>query len=68
MEDIYYGDIDIITKAHGNISDQIGKISEIGAMAVTVCGPGGFNDSVRAAVRRRVGLRSIDFFEEAFSS
>ncbi|XP_060861972.1 DNA damage-binding protein 1 [Metopolophium dirhodum] len=28
------GDIDIITKAHGNISDQIGKVSEIGAMAV----------------------------------
>ncbi|KAJ4987069.1 ferric reductase like transmembrane component [Stagonosporopsis vannaccii] len=48
------------------IDEQI--LAQIGAMAVTVCGPGGFNDSVRAAVRRRVGLRSIDFFEEAFSS
>lgn len=28
------GDIKIITKAHGNISDNAGKISEIGAMAV----------------------------------
>lgn len=43
-------------------------MAQVGAMVVTVCGPGGFNDSVRAAVRRRVGLRSIDFFEEAFSS
>jgi predicted ferric reductase len=48
------------------VDDQI--LVQVGAMAVTVCGPGGFNDSVRAAVRRRVGLRSIDFFEEAFSS
>lgn len=48
------------------VDDQV--LVQIGAMAVTVCGPGGFNDSVRAAVRRRVGLRSIDFFEEAFSS
>jgi hypothetical protein len=48
------------------VDEQI--MAQIGAMAVTVCGPGGFNDSVRAAVRRRVGLRSIDFFEEAFSS
>lgn len=43
-------------------------LAQVGALTVTVCGPGGFNDSVRAAVRRRVGLRSIDFFEEAFSS
>jgi len=28
------GDIEIVTRAHGVISDQIGKISEIGAMAV----------------------------------
>lgn len=47
------------------VDEQI--LVQLGAMAVTVCGPGGFNDSVRAAVRRRVGLRSIDFFEEAFS-
>lgn len=48
------------------VDEQI--LVQVGAMAVTVCGLGGFNDSVRAAVRRRVGLRSIDFFEEAFSS
>ena len=48
------------------VDEQI--LAQVGAMAATVCGPGGFNDSVRAAVRRRVGLRSIDFFEEAFSS
>lgn len=42
-------------------------ISQIGAMVVTVCGPGAFSDSVRAAVRRRVGIRSVDFIEEAFS-
>lgn len=48
------------------VDEQI--LVQVGAMAVTVCGPGGFSDSVRAAVRRRVGLRSIDFFEEAFSS
>jgi predicted ferric reductase len=48
------------------LDDQI--LTQVGAMVVTVCGPGGFNDSVRAAVRRRVNLRSIDFFEEAFSS
>lgn len=28
------GDIEIITRAHGNISDQVGKVSEIGPIAV----------------------------------
>ncbi|KAF2122254.1 ferric reductase [Lophiotrema nucula] len=42
-------------------------LSQIGAMVVTVCGPGGYSDTVRAAVRRRVQLRNIDFIEEAFS-
>jgi len=28
------GDIEIVTRAHGVISDQIGKISEIGTVAV----------------------------------
>lgn len=27
-------DINIITKAHGNVADQIGKVSESGIMAV----------------------------------
>lgn len=39
---------------------------QVGAMAVCVCGPGGLGDDVRAAVRRRQGGRSVDFFEEGF--
>ncbi|KAF2472965.1 ferric reductase [Lindgomyces ingoldianus] len=42
-------------------------LAQVGAMAVTVCGPGAFSDSVRAATRRRTGIRSVDFIEEAFS-
>lgn len=38
-----------------------------GAVGVTVCGPGPFADSVRAAVRRRVDLGCVDFVEEAFT-
>lgn len=44
------------------------EISErIGAVAVTVCGPGAFADSVRRAVRKRVEVGVIDFVEEAFT-
>lgn len=39
----------------------------IGAMAVTVCGPGAFADSVRAAARDVVEDGSVDLVEEAFS-
>lgn len=39
---------------------------QVGAMAVSVCGPGGLSDDVRAAVRRRQGVRNVDFFEEGF--
>jgi predicted ferric reductase len=39
----------------------------VGAMAVTVCGPGAFGDAVRKAVRSRVQIGVIDFIEEAFS-
>tara|TARA_R110002003_G_scaffold296_2_gene18598 strand:+ start:9402 stop:11222 length:1821 start_codon:yes stop_codon:yes gene_type:complete len=42
-------------------------LAQVGAMVVTVCGPSGFNNSVTEAVRRRVGIRSIDFMEEAFT-
>ncbi|KZF24127.1 putative metalloreductase [Xylona heveae TC161] len=42
-------------------------IDRVGAMAVTVCGPGSFADGVRNAVRRRVDVGSIDFFEESFT-
>jgi predicted ferric reductase len=41
--------------------------SRKGAVAVTVCGPGAFADSVRNAVRWRVDKGVIDFIEEAFT-
>ncbi len=40
---------------------------QIGAMGVTVCGPGALSDEVRLAVRNRQHTQSIDFIEEAFS-
>lgn len=40
---------------------------QVGAMGVTVCGPGALSDEVRLAVRRRQEYQSIDFIEEAFS-
>lgn len=40
---------------------------QVGAMGVTVCGPGSLSDEVRQAVRRRQNYQSIDFIEEAFS-
>jgi len=39
----------------------------VGAMCVTVCGPGAFADAVRSAVRRRVQVGVVDFVEEAFT-
>ncbi|KAI4163216.1 MAG: hypothetical protein LQ342_003149 [Letrouitia transgressa] len=39
----------------------------VGAMAVTVCGPGAFADEVRGAVRGRVESGVLDFEEESFS-
>lgn len=42
-------------------------LARIGAMAVTICGPGSFSDDVRQAVRRRVGYGAVDFIEEAFT-
>ena len=39
----------------------------IGSMGVTVCGPGAFADSVRAAVRQVVERGPVDFIEEAFT-
>ncbi|KAF2480893.1 putative FRE ferric reductase-like transmembrane component [Neohortaea acidophila] len=39
----------------------------IGAMGVTVCGPGAFADSVRAAVRDVTTEGCVDFIEEAFT-
>lgn len=39
----------------------------VGAMGVVVCGPGAFADNVRAAVRKKVEVGSVDFIEEAFT-
>lgn len=39
----------------------------IGSVAVTVCGPGAFSDSVRGACRGVVEQGSLDFIEEAFT-
>lgn len=41
--------------------------TRIGAVAVSVCGPGAFADEVRQAVRRHIHLGFIDFIEEAFT-
>ena len=40
---------------------------QVGAMAVSVCGPAGLCDDVRAAVKKRQGVGNIDFLEECFS-
>jgi predicted ferric reductase len=41
--------------------------NRVGAMAVTVCGPGALADSVRDAARKRVDVASLDFIEESFT-
>ncbi|KAJ5648628.1 Riboflavin synthase-like beta-barrel [Penicillium lividum] len=43
------------------------KAEQIGALAVSVCGPGGLGDSVREAVRHVQGEKTVDLFEESFS-
>lgn len=45
---------------------EMASRDQVGAMGVSVCGPGGFGDDVRAAARRRQGARNIDFLEESF--
>ena len=40
--------------------------TQIGCMGVSVCGPGGFSDDVRAGVRQ-LKTRNIEFVEEAFT-
>ena len=47
--------------------ELLGPEQQIGAMGVSVCGPGSLSDDVRLAVRRRQEYQSIDFIEEAFS-
>lgn len=41
--------------------------TRVGAMAVTVCGPGAFADEVRAAARAQVNEGAVDFVEESFT-
>ncbi|KAK4252392.1 ferric reductase like transmembrane component-domain-containing protein [Corynascus novoguineensis] len=41
--------------------------SQVGTMAVSVCGPGALSDEVRRAVRNRQYQGNVDFVEEAFS-
>lgn len=41
--------------------------ARVGAVGVSVCGPGAFADEVRAAVRERVGWGTVDFWEEGFT-
>lgn len=53
-------------KPNVNALVEMESREQVGAMAVSVCGPGGLGDDVRAAVRRRQGVRNVDFFEEAF--
>lgn len=51
-----------------NVDTLVGMECEeqVGAMGVSVCGPGGLGDDVRNAVRRRQGRREIEFLEESF--
>ncbi|KAF3928428.1 hypothetical protein ABW20_dc0100341 [Dactylellina cionopaga] len=39
----------------------------VGTIAATVCGPGAFQDSVRAAVRNQLHRVEMDFLEESFT-
>ena len=41
--------------------------SQVGAMAVSVCGTGSLSDDVRRAVRDRCQVTEMDFMENAFS-
>jgi hypothetical protein len=40
---------------------------QVGAMCVTVCGPGGLTDNVREAVRDVLDAGNVDFIEESFT-
>jgi hypothetical protein len=43
------------------------KATQIGAMAVSVCGPGGMGDDVRQSVRQAQGSKTVDLYEESFT-
>lgn len=40
---------------------------QVGAMAVSICGPGSLGDDVRKAVRERQEGRTVDLYEDTFS-
>jgi predicted ferric reductase len=52
-----------------NIETLIGieMENQVGAMVVSVCGPGTLSDEVRRAVRNRQYTSTVDFVEEAFT-
>ncbi|KAL2817277.1 ferric reductase NAD binding domain-containing protein [Aspergillus cavernicola] len=43
------------------------KATQVGAMAVSVCGPGSMGDDVRQSVRQAQGTKTVDLYEETFS-
>ncbi|KKK16804.1 hypothetical protein P175DRAFT_0258990 [Aspergillus ochraceoroseus IBT 24754] len=43
------------------------QAKQVGAMAVSVCGPGGMGDDVRSTVRKMQGTKTVDLYEETFS-
>ncbi|KAL3460801.1 ferric reductase like transmembrane component-domain-containing protein [Aspergillus heterothallicus] len=43
------------------------KKAQIGAMAVSVCGPGSMGDDVRQSVRMAQGSKTVDLYEETFT-
>ncbi|KAE8386669.1 ferric reductase NAD binding domain-containing protein [Aspergillus alliaceus] len=45
---------------------EVEKAQQVGAMAVSVCGPGGMSDDVRKCVRDNQGARAIDLYEASF--
>lgn len=50
-----------------NLIIQDEKAQQIGAMAVSVCGPGGLSDEVRRVAREEQGIKAVDFYEASFS-
>ncbi|KAK4942581.1 hypothetical protein LTR10_017710 [Elasticomyces elasticus] len=50
----------------GTVLDEV-ICTRIGAMMVSVCGPGALADEVRAAVRSRIHLANVDMNEESFT-
>ncbi|KAL2856324.1 ferric reductase like transmembrane component-domain-containing protein [Aspergillus pseudodeflectus] len=46
---------------------ETAKKSQVGAMAVSVCGPGKMGDDVRQSVRMAQDSRTVDLYEETFT-